>query len=129
MSATERPGLGRAARLVADRAAGVGRLTAELALAEVKQKLAALGIGIGLLAGSVIVGVFAFGFLLAAAAAALALVLSTWLAILLVTGGLLLLATILGIVGVGLLRKGSPPVPEKAIEEAKLTAEMLRDGR
>ena len=115
--------------MVADRAAGVGRLTAELALAEIKQKLAALGLGIGLLAGSLLFGLFALGFLLAAAAAALALVLSTWLAILVVGGALLVLASVLGVVGLGAIRKGTPPVPEHAIEQAKLTAEAIRDGR
>jgi Putative Actinobacterial Holin-X, holin superfamily III len=129
MSAYERPKLGRAARLVADRAAGVGRLTAELAFAEVKQKLAALGAGIGLLAGAAFLVVFAVGFVLAAAAAALTLVVSTWAALLIVAGGLLLVGGVLAALGVGLLRKGSPPVPEKALAETKRTAEVLRNGR
>ncbi|HVS85837.1 MAG TPA: phage holin family protein, partial [Gaiellaceae bacterium] len=129
VSTTEKPGLGKAMKLVADRAAGVGRLTAELALAEIKQKLAALGIGIGLVAGSLIVGILALTLLVAAATAALALVLATWLAILVMAGGTLLVATALGVAGIVLLRKGTPPVPEQAIDEARRTAEMLRDGR
>ena len=129
VSTTERPGLGKAMKLVADRAAGVGRLTAELALAEIKQKLAALGIGIGLVAGSLVVGVFALAFLLAAATAALAIVFATWLAILVVAGATLFVATALGIAGIVLLRKGTPPVPEQAIEEARATAEAFRNGR
>jgi hypothetical protein len=115
-------------KLVADRAAGVGRLTAELALTEIKQKILALGIGLGLVAGSLVFGLFALVFLLAAGTAALTLVLSVWLAILVVGGGLLLLATVLGVVGIGMLRKGAPPVPEKALEEARLTAEAIRNG-
>jgi Putative Actinobacterial Holin-X, holin superfamily III len=129
MSVDEKPGLGRAAKLVADRAASVGRLTAELAVAEVKKKLAALGVGVGLLVGAALVSVLAIGFALAAAAAALALVLSTWLAILVVAGALLALTGLLALVGVTLLRKGSPPLPERAIEEARLTAEVLRNAR
>ena len=129
MSTSEKPGLGRAAKLVADRAAGVGRLTAQLALTEMRQKLAALGIGIGLLVGSLVIGLFALALLLAAATAALALVLATWLAILVVAGAALLLASTLGVVGIVLLRKGSPPMPEKALHEARLTAEVLRDAR
>ena len=115
-------------KLVADRAAGVGRLTAELALAEIKQKILALGIGLGLVAGSLVFGLIALAFLLAAATAAIALVLSTWLAILVVGGVLLLLATVLGVTGVAMLRKGAPPVPEQALEEARLTAEAIRNG-
>lgn len=128
MSTREKPGLGRAAKLVADRAAGIGRLTAELALTEIKQKLAALGLGIGLLVGAAAFVLLALCFALAAAAAALSLVLATWLAILVVAGALFLLAGLLGTIGLAALRKGSPPVPEQAIAEAKLTAEVLKNG-
>jgi hypothetical protein len=31
-------------------------------------------------------------------------------------------------VGVALLRKGAKPVPEQAIEEARLTTEAIRNG-
>ena len=129
MSTDERIGLGRAAKLVADKATGVGRLTAQLALAEIKQKLAALGAGIALVGAALVVGFFALCLLLAAAVAALAIVLATWLAILVAAGGALALAALLGGIGAALLRKGSRPVPEQAIKEAKMTAEAIRDGR
>lgn len=128
MSTREKPGLGRAAKLVADRAAGIGRLTAELALTEIKQKLAALKLGIGLLVGAALFVLLALCFALAAAAAALSLVLATWLAILVVAGALFLLSGLLGTIGLAALRRGSPPVPEQAIAEAKLTAEALKNG-
>jgi hypothetical protein len=127
-SMRERPGLGAATKLVADRAAGVGRLAAQLAIAELKQKLAALGLGLGLVAGAAVFGLLGLGFALAAAAAALTLVLSTWLAILVVAGGLLLLAAALGVAGLTLLRRGAPPVPEQTLEQVKLTAEAVRNG-
>lgn len=125
----ERRGLGLAAKLVSERASSLVRLELQLAAAELKRKVAALGIGIALLAGAALFGVFALGFGLATAAAALATTVSTWLALLIVAGGLALLAAVLGAIGLGLLRKGTPPVPVQAIEEAKLTTEALKNGR
>ena len=71
-------------------------------------------------------GVFALGFLFATIAAALATVMSTWLALLIVTVSLLVLAAVLGIVGLAKIRKGVPPVPQQAIHEAKVTSSALR---
>ena len=71
---------------------------------------------------------FALGFGLATIAAALATFLSTWLALLIVTGALFLLVGMLAILGLGRVRKGTPPTPEQAIEEAKLTTEALKNG-
>jgi predicted PurR-regulated permease PerM len=122
-------GLGAAARAVGDRVSAIVRLEIELALNELKRKVVALGLGIGLLLGAGIFLVFMLGFAFATVAAALATVLSTWLALLIVTGILLVLAGILGFVGVTMVAKGSPPVPEQAIEEAKLTTEALKNGR
>jgi hypothetical protein len=124
----ERPGLGGAAKLVADHARAIVRLELELAVAEIKKKVAALGLGIGLLVGAALFGFFALAFALAAAAAAIATAVSTWLALLIVMGGLLLLAGFLGMVGLGAVRKGTPPVPEQALEEARLTTEAIKDG-
>ena len=43
-------------------------------------------------------------------------------------GGLLLIAGILGAIGVTMLQKGAQVMPEQAVEEAELTAEALRDA-
>lgn len=122
-------GVGTAAKQVAEHASTLARLELELALLEVKRKVAALGVGIGLSIGAAIFGLFALGFGLAAAAAALALVLPMWAALLIVFGALVVLATILLLVGLSALKKGAPPVPEQAIREAKLTTEAIRNGR
>jgi hypothetical protein len=71
---------------------------------------------------------FGLGFALATVAAALATFLSTWLALLIVTGALFLLVGALAAVGIAVVRKGTPPVPEQAIAEAKLTTEALKNG-
>jgi hypothetical protein len=124
-----RPGLGGAAKAVADRARSIVRLELQLAATEVKRKVAALGVGIALLVGAALFAFFALAFALAAVAAAIATVLSTWLALLIVAGGLILLVGALAALGIGAIRKGAPPVPEQAIAEARLTAEAVRNGK
>jgi uncharacterized membrane protein YqjE len=124
----EKRGLGAAARIVSERASSIVRLELQLAAAELKKKVASLGVGIALFVAAAFLGVFALGFAFATIAAALATFLATWLALLIVTAGLLLLAGVLVVLGVRKLRKGTPLVPEQAIEEAKLTSEALRNG-
>ena len=127
-SAGEKRGLGAAARIVSERASSIVRLELQLAAAELKKKVASLGIGIALFVVAAFLGLFALGFAFATIAVALAIVLDTWLALLIVTAGLLLVAGLLVVVGLRKLRKGTPLVPEQAIEEAKLTSEALRNG-
>lgn len=121
-------GLGAAAKAVSERVSSIVRLEIQLAVSELKRKVVALGLGIGLLLGAGIFLLFMLGFAFLTIAAAFATFLSTWLALLVVTGLLLALAGLLGFVGVTMLAKGSPPVPEQAIAEAKLTSEALKNG-
>jgi Putative Actinobacterial Holin-X, holin superfamily III len=119
-------GVGAAAKDVAEHAGAIARLEAELAALELKQKVAALGIGIGLAVGAALCVLYMVGFLLATIAAALATFLPTWLALLIVTLALLAVAGILGLLARSSIRKGTPPVPEQAIEEAKLTTAAVK---
>lgn len=124
------PGLGASAKEVAEHASSLVRLELELATLELRRKVTALGFGIGLGIGAAIVSVFGLGFAFATIAAALATFLSTWLALLIVTLGLFVLAGVLGLLALGKIRKGTPPMPEQAIREAKLTSEALKaNGR
>lgn len=119
-------GVGAAAKHVAEHASSIARLELRLALLEVKEKATKLGLGIGLLVGAALFGLFLLVFGLAAGAAAWTLILPVWAALLVMAGIMLLLAGILGAVGAGVLSKGTPPVPEQAIAEAKKTTEALR---
>ena len=123
-------GLGAAVKEVAERASSIVRLELELAAMELKRKVVALGLGIALAIGAAIMLLFVIGFAFATIAAALATAVSTWLALLITTGILFLLALVLGVLGAVKIKHGSPPVPEQAIREAKLTTEALKsDGR
>jgi uncharacterized membrane protein YqjE len=124
--ATENRGVGEAAKQVADHAKALVNLELELASLELKRKLVSLGVGAGLAVGAALFGLFALGFLFATIAAALATFLPTWLALLIVTVFLLLVAAVLGLLGLKRIKRGTPPVPEQAIREAKLTTEALK---
>jgi hypothetical protein len=124
-----RPGLGGAAKHVADRARSIVRLELQLAAGELKRKVAALGIGIALLVGAAIFLLFALGFALATIAAAIATAVSTWLALLIVAAALFLLVGLLAVAGIAAIKKATPPIPEQAIQEAKLTVEAVKNGR
>lgn len=126
---TENASLGATTKQVAEHASSLARLEVELAALELKRKLQALGIGLGLGAGAALFAVFMLGFLFATIAAGLATVMPTWLALLITTGILLVLAAVLGLLARASIQKGTPPVPEQAIEEAKRTTEALKaDG-
>jgi len=120
--------LGGAAKEVAEHASTIARLELELASLELKKKLAALGVGIGLLAGGVAIGLYGIGFLFATITAALATFLPVWLSLLIVTLVLLATAVLLGLFGLRSVNRGTPPVPEQAIDEAKLTTQALRSN-
>ena len=120
--------LGDATKQVAEHASSLARLEIELATLELKRKVAALGVGIGLGVGAAIFGLFMLGFLFATIAAAFATFLPTWAALLITTGILLAIAAVLGVLALGRIKKGTPPVPQQAIEEAKRTSEALKSN-
>jgi len=119
-------GVGPAAKQVAEHASSLARLELELAALELKKKAANFGTGIGLGLGGALFAVFTLGFAFATIAAGLATTVSTWLALLITTGILLVLTAVLAGVGVLLIRKSTPPLPEQAIEEARRTTEALK---
>jgi uncharacterized membrane protein YqjE len=126
VTTTENGGVGGAAKTVAEHASAIARLEVELASLELKQKASALGVGVGMGVGAALFGVFFLGFAFATLAAGLDTFLDTWLALLIVTILLLLLAGVLGLLALRSIKKGTPPVPEQAIEEAKRTQEALK---
>jgi uncharacterized membrane protein YqjE len=122
-------GLGAVARQVAEHTSSLFRLELELAQLELKKKIQNLGVGIGLAIAAAVFAFYGLGFLFATIAAGLATAMSTWLAILIVTCGLFVVGAILGLIAVNRIQKGTPPIPEQAIREAKLTTEAFKsDG-
>jgi hypothetical protein len=122
----ENGGVQAAVHDVAEHARRLARLEVELATFELREKTAALGAGVVLLAIAGVLVLFAFGFMAAAAAAGLATFLPTWSALLVVGGALLMVAGAMLAIGRSRLRRGVPPVPEQAVREAKLTGAVLK---
>jgi hypothetical protein len=120
--------LADAVQRVAESARALVQLELQLAIEEIKRKLAILGIGIGLTAGAVYFVALAILFGLAAGTAGLTYVLPVWAACLVMGGFLLVIALGLGMMGVVLMRRGSNVVPEEAIAEAQLTMEDFEDA-
>lgn len=104
---------------------GIFRSEVALAKAEVTKGAATLGKGAGLLAGAGVVAVFGLAFLLHSAAWGIAEWLPVWAGYLIVAVVLFIVAAVLGLLGKKALGKAKP-APERAIREAKLTADTLK---
>ena len=128
-TASEPRGIRASAKRAIAHFRAISQLEKELASLELKQKAQSLGAGAGLGIAAAVMGLYALGFALATIAAALALVVDWWLALLIVFGVLFLLTLILGLLAKTMMKKGTPLVPEQAIEEAQLTKQALRSGR
>ena len=125
----ETPGLGQTTKSVSEHASALVRLELELAALELKRKASSFGVGMGLVFGAAVLALYALGFALATLAAGLATAVATWLALLIVAVLVAVVAGVLGAMGRSKIRKGSPPVPEQALVEARLTMEALKaDG-
>jgi protein-S-isoprenylcysteine O-methyltransferase Ste14 len=103
----------------------------ELAKAEIAQKAKRLGIGAGLIT---VAGVFMFFFLIfllhmLALGFADWFSLKPWVGYAIVCVLLLVFAAILALIARGAFKKGSPPTPQMAIEEAKKTRAAIEEAR
>jgi membrane protein implicated in regulation of membrane protease activity len=98
----------------------------ELLKAEVIAKLKALGVGAGLIAVAAVILLFMVGTLLTAAILGLSVVMPGWLAALLVSAFLLIVAAILAFIGYRVLKRGVPPVPTESIDSLKRDYRAIR---
>jgi hypothetical protein len=102
----------------------------EIALAklEAKQKASKLGIGIGMFAASGALVLLATLCGLTAAILGIANVVQAWLAALIVAGALFALAGVLALAGRAGVRRGTPPVPTAAVDNAKADVAAVRQA-
>jgi uncharacterized membrane protein len=107
-----------AKKLVTDKVNSIIGRERDRATVEVKKKLRAVGPGIAMLVVAALLGIFGIGLALATIAAALATVVSTWLALLIVTGGVFALVGVLVGLGIRRISKKPPRVDEQAVAEA-----------
>lgn len=100
-----------------------------LALAEMREKTKHAGVGVGLFGTAGMVGLFGVGGLVTTAILALALVLPAWLAALLVTVALFLVAGVVALVGRQQTSKAAPPTPERAMQGVRRDIETVKESR
>jgi uncharacterized membrane protein YqjE len=91
----------------------------QLAQAEVAEKGKRVGLGVGMFSGAGLMAFFGFGTLLATIILALALVMDAWLAALIVTVVLFVVAGVLALLGKNQVQEATPLAPERAVEGVK----------
>jgi uncharacterized membrane protein YqjE len=104
----------------------------ELAKAEVQSKVKKLGAGAAAIAVAGFFLLMMLIMLLHAAAWGIAELLGNrygWVGFLIVAGALLLLAIVGALLALRLFKRGTPPVPQQAIEEAKETRRAIEEAR
>ena len=118
-------------QLVSDLSEQTSRLVRaeiELAKAEVAAKAQQLGIGAGLLTAAGVLALYVLAAAIATAILGLSTVMDAWLAALIVTVFLLIVTVILALVGIRLVKLGSPPTPDRAIENVQEDLEAVKAG-
>ncbi len=101
-------------------------LNVEMLTNELKRKGQQYGTAIGLFVGAGVLALYALGFALTTIAVVLYIWLPLWLSVLIVTVALFLVVLVLALVGRSTLRQAKTPSPERAIREAKSTADALK---
>jgi hypothetical protein len=103
------------------------RAEIELAKAEVRDKLRLLAVSAGLGAAAAVIAVLGAFALVQTAIFGLAEALPLWASALIVTVVLFVAAAGFAFAAKAFAKRGAPPVPQMAIDEAKATADQLRD--
>jgi hypothetical protein len=97
----------------------------KLAQAEMTRKGTRLARGASLVGGGGVAALYGVACLLAAAVAGLATVLAVWLAALVVGAVLLMVAGVVALSGKRQVSRGTPLVPQEALDSVKLDAETI----
>jgi Putative Actinobacterial Holin-X, holin superfamily III len=112
-------GLSTELKALVGQAKRLGKLELELAKTELSGKVGSLGAGAGLLVGAGLCGFIALCVITAAGVLALATAVAGWLAALIVFAVYIVLAAVMGLLGLAKLKAATPIVPERTIESLK----------
>jgi uncharacterized membrane protein YqjE len=124
-----------------DRSVGelVGRLSQQtstlvrqelrLAQTELQEKGKRMGVGAGMFGGAGLVALYGVGALVAAAIIGIGTLLEPWIAAVIVGVVLLAVAGVLALTGRRQVERGTPPLPEQAIESAKRDVDEIKAAR
>jgi uncharacterized membrane protein YqjE len=111
--------LGELVKFVSEDLSHLVRSEIRLAQVEVRQKAKGLGAGIGAFGAAGVLALFGVGLLLTTIVLALSLVLPGWLAALIVTVIVFVIAGIAALLGKKKVDAAGPPVPTRAVDSVK----------
>jgi hypothetical protein len=103
------------------------RAEIELAKAEIRDRLRLLAVAGGMGGAAAVCGLMGAFALMLTLIYAIALALPLWASALIVTGIMFVVAAGFAFAAKMFAKRGAPPVPQMAIDEAKATADQLRD--
>ena len=123
--------LGEIVGEVSEKASLLVREEIELAKAEVSQKVSRIAKGAGYFIGAAVLLFFMVFALIEFLGFGISdwSGLKLWVSFAIVTAGMIVLAGVLALLGIRSVKRGTPPVPELAIEEAKKTRAALEEAR
>jgi uncharacterized membrane protein YqjE len=101
----------------------------QLAQAEMTEKAKHAGVGAGLFGGAGLIALYGVGSLIATIILALALVMDAWLAALIVTVVLFVIAAVAALIGKKQVTQATPAAPERTIDNVKQDIETVKGGR
>ena len=100
-----------------------------LAQTELQEKGKRVGIGAGMFGGAGLVALYGVGALVAAAIIGIGALLEPWIAAVIVGAVLLAVAGVLALTGRKQVERGTPPLPQQAIESAKRDVNEVKAAR
>jgi uncharacterized membrane protein YqjE len=111
--------VGELVQKLSNQTATLVRQELRLAQVELQEKGKRVGIGAGMFGGAGLVALYGVGALIAAAIIGIGTLLEPWIAAVIVGVVLLAVAGILALTGRKQVERGTPPLPEQAIESTK----------
>ncbi len=115
-------------RALSEQMSTLVRSEIQLAQVEVKEKGKKLGLGAGLFGGAGAIALYAVNALIATVIIVLDLFLPLWLAALIVTVVLFVIAAVLALVGRREVQQGALPVPQEAIASTKKDVATVKEA-
>jgi MFS family permease len=133
MSTTENQSTAELVRALSEQSSRLAQMEVELAKAELTEKGKTIGAGLGAFGAAGVVALYMVGALVATAILALSEAVDAWLAALIVTVVLGVVAAALALTGKKSVEAGTPPVPERAIrttqQDVDYAKQRAKEGR
>jgi uncharacterized membrane protein YqjE len=121
--------VGELVQRLSNQTATLVRQELRLAQVELQEKGKRVGIGAGMFGGAGLVALYGVGALIAAAIIGIGTLLEPWIAAVIVGVVLLAVAGILALIGRKQVERGTPPLPEQAIESTKRDVDEVKAAR